>query len=207
LSYDKNGKYSATNIAERFGSWNDAVKEAGLQIFKISDEALFENIASVWQRLGRQPVGDEMGKEMGNGSAFPYATYRYRFGSWNNALECFIQFINAKDLPEPVAIDTTEEQIRGNSKSPPKEEILKVEAKKPQGAPPRTARKINWRLRATVLIRDNCICKMCGASPAKSPDVNLHADHVIPYSKGGETVLENLQTLCHVCNIGKSNAL
>ncbi len=32
-----------------------------------------------------------------------------------------------------------------------------------------------------------------------------HIDHIKPWSKGGETVLENLQTLCATCNLGKSN--
>ena len=67
--------------------------------------------------------------------------------------------------------------------------------------------KINWRLRATVLIRDNCICKMCGASPAKNPSVELHIDHIKPWSKGGETEMENLRTLCSVCNVGRSNVV
>ncbi len=56
------------------------------------------------------------------------------------------------------------------------------------------------------MIRDNCICKMCGSSPAKDSEVVLHVDHIIPYSKGGETVEENLRTLCYKCNIGRSNA-
>ena len=60
-------------------------------------------------------------------------------------------------------------------------------------------------MRAQVLIRDNCICQMCGISPAKDPSVILHVDHVKPWSKGGETVLENLRTLCLKCNIGKSD--
>lgn len=42
------------------------------------------------------------------------------------------------------------------------------------GSSKRIMRKINWRLRVVVLIRDNCICKMCGASPAKDPAVTLH---------------------------------
>jgi 5-methylcytosine-specific restriction endonuclease McrA len=46
---------------------------------------------------------------------------------------------------------------------------------------------------------------MCGASPAKDPSVNLHADHIKPWSRGGETTLENLRTLCMKCNIGKSD--
>ena len=60
--------------------------------------------------------------------------------------------------------------------------------------------------RSRVLIRDNCLCRMCGASPAKDPAVTLHVDHIVPWSKGGRTALENLQTLCERCNIGKGNA-
>ncbi len=33
--------------------------------------------------------------------------------------------------------------------------------------------------------------------------VELHVDHVIPWSKGGPTVFEHLQTLCNKCNLGK----
>jgi 5-methylcytosine-specific restriction endonuclease McrA len=35
----------------------------------------------------------------------------------------------------------------------------------------------------------------------------LHVDHIKPWSLGGLTVDENLQTLCEPCNLGKSNAL
>ena len=44
-------------------------------------------------------------------------------------------------------------------------------------------------------------------SRAKGDNIELHIDHIIPWSKGGETVLENLQTLCSDCNLGKSNIL
>ncbi|MEW6748894.1 MAG: HNH endonuclease [Candidatus Micrarchaeota archaeon] len=53
--------------------------------------------------------------------------------------------------------------------------------------------------------RDNFKCKKCGRSPATDQSVILHVDHIKPYSKGGETTIENLETLCSVCNIGKSN--
>ena len=66
-------------------------------------------------------------------------------------------------------------------------------------------RKISDKLRYSVLKRDNFKCCACGASPAKDPSVELHIDHIIPWSKGGETTLENLQTLCSKCNIGKSD--
>jgi 5-methylcytosine-specific restriction endonuclease McrA len=54
-------------------------------------------------------------------------------------------------------------------------------------------------LRWQVWERDNFTCKLCGSR------TYLHADHVIPESKGGETTLENLQTLCRRCNSKKGN--
>ena len=66
-------------------------------------------------------------------------------------------------------------------------------------------RVISHKLRYQVLKRDNFKCCACGASPAKDPSVELHVDHVIPCSKGGETTIDNLQTLCSKCNIGKSD--
>jgi 5-methylcytosine-specific restriction endonuclease McrA len=53
--------------------------------------------------------------------------------------------------------------------------------------------------------RDDFKCRLCGASPAISPGVILVVDHVVPWSKGGETVFGNLQKLCEVCNGGKSD--
>jgi len=53
--------------------------------------------------------------------------------------------------------------------------------------------------------RDNFKCKKCGRSPATDPKVILHVDHKKAWTNGGETVLENLETLCSKCNIGKSD--
>lgn len=69
------------------------------------------------------------------------------------------------------------------------------------------SREIPDKLRYKVLKRDNFKCCACGASPAKNPSVELHIDHIIPFSKGGETVIENLQCLCSKCNIGKSDLM
>lgn len=64
-------------------------------------------------------------------------------------------------------------------------------------------RAIPLGLRYLVLERDR-VCCSCGRSPA-TDSVQLHVDHIEPYSLGGLTVLENLQTLCNGCNIGKGN--
>ena len=71
----------------------------------------------------------------------------------------------------------------------------------------KTKREIGLQLRFKVFKRDNFKCCICGASPAKDPTVELHVYHIIPWSKGGETTLDNLQTLCSKCNIGKSDSL
>lgn len=67
-------------------------------------------------------------------------------------------------------------------------------------------RKImNDEIRYNVLKRDNFKCRICGVS--MKDGAKLHVDHIIPVSKGGKTVMSNLQTLCDRCNIGKSNKI
>jgi hypothetical protein len=56
----------------------------------------------------------------------------------------------------------------------------------------------------SVLARDNWTCCSCGRS-SKEEGIMLEVDHIIPRSKGGTDDLDNLQTLCKKCNIGKSN--
>jgi 5-methylcytosine-specific restriction endonuclease McrA len=70
---------------------------------------------------------------------------------------------------------------------------------------PRTPREPSLRLRFLVMQRDNFKCRCCGASPAMDSSVGLHVDHIKAWSKGGLTVLQNLQTLCTKCNLGKSD--
>lgn len=49
--------------------------------------------------------------------------------------------------------------------------------------------------------RDGGKCVYCGSNE------NLHLDHIIPFSKGGDTSIENLQLLCQKCNLEKSNKI
>ncbi|OGY07146.1 MAG: hypothetical protein A3D24_04880 [Candidatus Blackburnbacteria bacterium RIFCSPHIGHO2_02_FULL_39_13] len=66
-------------------------------------------------------------------------------------------------------------------------------------------RSISLNIRLKVLNRDKFRCVFCGKSPATDIGTQLHIDHIVPFSKGGGNNLENLQTLCFECNLGKSN--
>ena len=119
-------------------------------------------------------------------ACFSVGTYEKRFGGWRYALNAFVDYINGNDslvdVPNhcPQNIHTKDDNHR-------------------------TSRTISPRTRFLVLKRDNFKCCSCGASPAKDPSVEFHVDHIIPWSKGGETIVDNLETLCSKCNIGKSN--
>lgn len=58
-------------------------------------------------------------------------------------------------------------------------------------------------LRWQVFQRDQWKCVACGRNSHSG--AILHVDHIIPRSRGGLDTLENFQTLCDVCNLGKSN--
>ena len=56
--------------------------------------------------------------------------------------------------------------------------------------------------RIAIYRRDNGICQEC---KKHVPYKDYHADHVIPHSRGGATVVNNGQVLCSSCNSRKSN--
>jgi Homing endonuclease associated repeat/HNH endonuclease len=182
---NERGRFHAATYFRRFGNWFRALDAAGLQYSRppmnTPEEDLFRNLEEVWTTLGRQPRYAEFNKPF---SKFSVGTYEKRFGSWRKALEAFVVFINTEDWPEAAEKEYP---------NPGPVSLL-------QGP-----RNINWRLRFIVMRRDNFKCKLCGRSPAKDPSIILHVDHVQAWIKGGKTVLENLQTLCSVCNIGKSD--
>lgn len=180
LKYRELGKFDDSNLAKRFGTWNNALAKAGLTIsneVNIPDDRLFENILTLWQHYGRQPRRSELAKPPSEISQGPY---KRRFSSWTAALEAFVEYANENINEVPALLE------KGGAKA-------------------RAPRDPSLRLRWRVLQRDRFTCCACGASPALSPGVELHVDHIVPWSAGGETVLGNLQTLCSVCNLGKSN--
>jgi hypothetical protein len=146
-SYNEFGKYSASTIGVRFGTWNDGVRSAGLapsEERNVHIEVLFDNLKLVWIAKGKQPVYRDMSAPP---SKYTASIYNDRFGGWRKALEDF------------------------------------------------------------VLKRDRFCCVSCGQSPATVAGLVLEIDHKLAWSKGGETIEENLQTLCFDCNRGKGASL
>ncbi len=73
---------------------------------------------------------------------------------------------------------------------------------------PRFSHKIDKAQRARIIERNGLTCQMCGTT-AGAPDpynpnrkITLHVDHINP---DGPTNDDNLRTLCHNCNEGRSN--
>ena len=62
----------------------------------------------------------------------------------------------------------------------------------------------NAALRFLILKRDGFRCQYCGGTPDLG--YMLHVDHIVPFSKGGKTIEENLITSCLLCNLGKGNS-
>ncbi len=179
--YESYGLYNTSTISRRFGTWNRALEIAGLQPRNRfhTEQELFDNLYNVWVAKGKQPTRNDMNDH--SISCVSSGAYIRKYGNWSKALMTFVEYINNADYT--------------NEENPIKAEVPNY----------RTPREINLRLRFKVMQRDHFKCCLCGASPANDPSVVLHIDHKQPYSKGGETTIDNLQTLCSKCNIGKSN--
>ena len=62
--------------------------------------------------------------------------------------------------------------------------------------------KVSNKLRFSIYQRDGYKCCNCGVSQKYA---QLEIDHIIPIAKGGKSTYNNLQTLCHRCNVEKGN--
>lgn len=181
-------------VKRRFGTWTAGMEKAGLKISemyhrKYSDEEYFENLLNVWTHYGRQPIWREMKTSP---SEIGPDGYKNRFGSWRKALEAFVSRMNSDDNTEQIfKNETGGQEVRQEIKR----HSVAVEDR----------RGIPLGLRYRVLKEYNFRCYRCGRSPATTLGLELEIDHKIPFSKGGKTILENLQVLCKECNNGKGN--
>ncbi len=154
------------------------------------DEECFDNMLAVWTHHGRPPQYREMGQPP---SKVGGKAYMMRFGRWNKALAAFVERVNA-DPDTPATAPTSAADSNGAGQLPSAAQ---------EGS--RDKREISLGLRFRVLHRDRFKCALCGDSPSANPICVLHVDHIVPWSKGGRTALDNLRSLCGSCNVGRGN--
>lgn len=189
--YSEYGSYKVQTVLSRFESWSNALSLSGLMptVYKeITDIELFEEIERLWIIKGAQPTTTDIKNGL---SKYSLNTFSRRFGGWRNALKAFLDYIN--------------EDYVFAEKEKTKEQPLVSKESVSLKSRHRTPRDPNLKLRFQVLNRDSFKCCMCGRSPATTPGLSLHIDHIKPWAKGGETTIDNLQTLCSDCNLGKSD--
>lgn len=197
--YKQFGKYHYLYPFKRHEKkWNDVLKLANLEPTQfrlgcgkeISNEELFDDIAQVWIKLGKQPTITDIKRGY---FRFSQNTFCRRFGGWRNTLIAFMNYINS---------DSTNTSCNEIEKRTEREISVENKTIRHKGK-----REPSLRMRYLVLQRDHFKCCICGRSPSTDPSVVLVVDHKHPWAKGGETTCDNLQTLCKECNLGKSDLL
>lgn len=177
-------------ISSRFGTWANGIKKAGLEIsqygHRYSEDEYFENLLNVWTYHGRQPLLRHMDESP---SGISSGAYENRFDGWRKALEAFVARMNQDEqiFKKEIREKPIKQDIKNHS----------IDVEDRHGIP--------LGLRYKVLCRDKFKCVKDGRSPATDPTCRLQVDHIVPFTKGGKTILENLQTLCEECNLGKGN--
>ena len=94
-------------------------------------------------------------------------------------------------------IETLEKPLRSATDTYPWPHVIRLTAY--VRVPRRVQRKISRR---ALFARDGWRCVYCGTSSGR-----LTLDHVVPRSRGGDSVWENVVTSCAPCNLRKGNRL
>lgn len=176
--YDENGRYSSSTAIRKLGSWNTILQSlnANTNVIFYKDTELLYNIEKVWLQKGTQPTRRDMDNK--KWSKISSGAYLRHFGSWYNALDYFVNYIKQETN------DNNQHFNDWNNETEYKH---------------KTKREPSDRLKVQVLMRDGNRCRICGAI-CDGGIHKMHFDHITPWSKGGETTLDNLQVLCSVCN-------
>ncbi len=187
---------SEESVRSRFDTFRKGLEAAGIphHPFKekqFTDQECFENIVELWTHYGRPPAYREMFQAP---SKIQGKTYIVRWGTWRKALKAFVEWSNADDQPQES--DEPESSVRTFQE--PTKSARRTEA---------DCREVRPGLRFKVFMRDRFRCLACGRSPATALNIELHADHILAVANGGKTTLDNLQTLCQGCNLGKGRTV
>ncbi len=206
--FEEIANMSADTVVREFGNWEKALsflatllKEKGIELQvrkrgRFTTQELFNEMERIWVKVGHRPSRDEWEAAS---AKISHDTYDRYFKSWQNAC---LQFIEYKSGGAITADTDFQKEEGANNEKVGKETAEREKRGKIKIG---NARAIPLSLRLKILNRDNFRCVFCGKSPATDIGTKLHIDHIVPFSKGGKSTLENLQTLCEECNLGKSN--
>lgn len=84
---NKYGEYSAPPYYRVFGSWNNALKEAGYEPIETAERRSREELLSELKRVAEECDSKPSKNDMADYGEPSPETYRAKFGSWNAALE------------------------------------------------------------------------------------------------------------------------
>jgi len=209
--FNKHASISSYTVYREFGSWENAMqslaeylKNKGID-FKISTrrssygtQELFDEMERIWVLLGHRPSRNEWTAIK---PKISYDSLYRRFGGWTNACLKFIEYKSGGAI-------TAGDEVRVQSEKAVRKADARVDSQKEMDKVKKELQKtrtIPLSVRIKVLSRDNFRCVFCGKSPAINAGTLLHIDHIVPFSKGGINTIDNLQTLCEECNLGKSD--
>lgn len=198
--FNKIADINSHTVAREFKTWNNAIvflsahlkkKNIELKLKRkgyFSDKKLFDEMERIWNLIGHRPSPNEWKASKPKISSNTYMRY---FNGWQNACLKFIEYKmgSAILVDNEIDIDVEKSQQVGSKN---RDKTV-------------SSRTVPLSVRLKVLSRDAYRCVLCGRSPATEVGVRLHIDHKIPFSKGGSSTIENLQTLCQDCNLGKSD--
>lgn len=105
----QHGEYGTSTYERVFDSWNDALREVGLEVNekgleerKIAKSTLCNELVRLADELGQTPIREDVRRH----SEYSYSVYERRFGSWNNALrEAGLEPRREKNIPKSTLRD------------------------------------------------------------------------------------------------------
>jgi SOS-response transcriptional repressor LexA len=93
------GAHSSKTYQKKFGSWNNALRAAGLEInaeTNIDKSDLIDELRRLAKELDRTPTS----RDMADQGKYGTATYTHKFGSWNDAVqEAGLEVVRRRDVP------------------------------------------------------------------------------------------------------------
>lgn len=159
--------------------------EQGKELIKNERESILKSISIEIPYLIKKYNSEKLIKKLGfetvdiTDTYFPSFTFQYVSAGGNSSSHCVIK-LNIENLNH--LINYLNDEIKWRKSIAGQRALM------------------TSNLRNEIKERDNYKCCSCNNGINNEPNLLLEIDHIIPLSKGGETIYENLQTLCWKCN-------